>query len=156
MPTRVALRHGCCILDRMGCRRGPLSQTSMTPHHEIPGRDHSATVVSELVRHAGELIRAEAELARDEFVEEARRVRRGVALLLIGTATAQCGVLFLGVSLPVVLGVGTLEIALIAATIIATGVLTMLFAWLNMARPCFERTRRRLTELQPLPEETLP
>lgn len=140
----------------MGCRCGPLGFASMTPQHEVPKRDHSATVVSELVRHAGELIRAEADLARDEFIEEARRVRRGVALALVGTATAQCGVLILGAALPIASGLGTREIVLIAVTITVTGVLTMLFAWLSMAPPRFERTRRRLTNLKPLPEETLP
>jgi hypothetical protein len=138
----------------------------MTQHSAHTERDQTATVVSDLLRHAGELVRAEAELARDEFMEEARRARRSVTFLLIGTATTQCGVLFLGVALPAALGVGVLEITAIAAVVIAIGLATTLFGWLHVARPPFERTRHRLSNPEAIihpeatrhapPEESLP
>jgi hypothetical protein len=121
-----------------------------------PPDDGNTKHVSDLMRHTAELIRAEVALARDELGEEARRARRGVTFLLVGTLTTQCGVLFLGVALPAALGASPLEIAVIAAVIITIGLLMTLLAWVLMTRPRFVRTRQRLVNPQTPSVEGLP
>lgn len=128
----------------------------MVAHSTNAEEDPRATVVADLMRHAAELIRAELALARAEFADEARRARRSITLLLVGAGALQCGVLFLGVALPAALGAGPLVVIIIAASVITAGLLAMLVAWHQVARPRFVRTRRRLTtSTPPTPEEPL-